>query len=70
MWRRLHIWWKNTNKRKVLYGNIQGLFFCKEDRKNIFLGWWWRVAAEKNGGGICYWMESGGDSPFLMEKTL
>ena len=51
MWRLLHIWWKNTNKRKVLYGNMQGLFFCKKEGKIKFWGgggeWWWRKMVEE-----------------------
>ncbi|WP_405726060.1 hypothetical protein [Anaerotignum sp.] len=31
---------------------------------------WWRVVEEKNGGGYSDLVESGGGSPFLMEKTL
>ena len=32
--------------------------------------WWWRVVDEKNGGGYGDFVESGGDSPFFVEKTL
>ena len=32
--------------------------------------WWWAVVEGEKSGGYSDLVESGGDSPFLMEKTL
>ena len=38
--------------------------------KNRIFPWWWRVVEGKNGGEWGDFVESGGDSPFFVVKTL
>ena len=42
----------------------------KNGAGNHFFCLWWRVMERKKGGESEYLVESGGDSPFFMGKTL
>ena len=42
----------------------------KNRMKSCFFCLWWRVVERKKGGGSENLVESGGDSPFFMGKTL
>ena len=52
---------------------MQGFFCARMDEKIFETGYfrpWWRVVEGKFGGGYSDLVESGGDSPFFVGKTL
>ncbi|MBR3992993.1 MAG: hypothetical protein IKI92_03910 [Anaerotignum sp.] len=43
---------------------------CEKIDEKSFFALWWRVVDGENGGGYSELVESGGDSPFFVEKSL